>query len=141
MAAKKKTATKTATKKAAPKKAAPKKAGVESGTAAKSATPKAKKSAAAAAGTKATGTKAAGAKKAVKLNDRQLELLKKVHGAGETGYTIGQKTEQRTIDVLHKHGLLKRGKKNKDTGHHSYTVSKTGQKHVGTAPAAAEASK
>lgn len=139
MAAKKKTATKTATKKAAPKKAAPKKAGVESGTAAKSATPKAKKSAAAGTG---TATKAAGAKKAVKLNDRQLELLKKVHGAGEAGYTIGQKTEQRTIDVLHKHGLLKRGKKDKDTGHHSYTVSKTGQKHVGAAaPAAAEAPK
>ncbi|HWE35954.1 MAG TPA: hypothetical protein VG406_05220 [Isosphaeraceae bacterium] len=129
MAAKKKTATKSATKKATTKKAT-KKGGVAvaSETAAKSATPKAKKSA---------GTKAAGAKKAVKLNERQHELLKKVHGAGEAGYTIGQKAEQRTIDVLHKHGLLKRGKKNKDTGHHSYTVSKTGQKHISSAPAEA----
>jgi hypothetical protein len=129
MAAKKSSATKTGTKKkAATKRSAPTKRGASAETAAKSGTPKGTK------GTKAAAPKAAGAaKKAapIKLNDRQSELLRKVQGAGATGYTIGQKTEQRTIDALQERKLLKRGAKNKETGQHSYSLTKLGEKHVG----------
>ncbi len=42
--------------------------------------------------------KAAPKKAAVKLNDKQLEILKKVHAAGETGYPVGQKVEECTLE-------------------------------------------
>lgn len=128
MAAKKSSATKTGTKKKTTTKKAATKRGASAETAAKSGTPKGTK------GKKAGAPKAAGAaKKAapIKLNDRQSELLRKVHGAGESGYTIGQKTEQRTIDALQERKLLKRGAKNKATGQHSYTLTKAGEKHLG----------
>lgn len=109
-------------------------AAVASETGAKSATPKAKKSAvpkAAAASAKAEG----GAKKAaaeIKLNDRQREFLKKVKDAGEPGYRIGQKIEQRTIDALVDRKLLKKGPKHKESGGFHYLLTKAGEKHLGT---------
>ena len=132
MAVKKSSATKSGTKKkAATKRSTPTKRGASAETAAKSGTPKGTKGT---KGTKAAAPKAAGAaKKAapIKLNDRQSELLRKVQGAGATGYTIGQKTEQRTIDALQERKLLKRGAKNKETGQHSYSLTKLGEKHIG----------
>jgi hypothetical protein len=79
--------------------------------------------------------KGASAKKApaVKLNERQRDFLKKIKDAGEAGYTIGQKAEQRTIDALIERKLVKRGAKNKETGQHSFSLTKSGEKHLAAA--------
>ena len=137
MAKKKAEATKseaTPTKAAAPKKkAAPKKAeaapAAEAST--KAAAPKktaaAPKVAQAAAPTKAAAPKAA----PVKLNDTQRDFLKKIKEAGETGYHVDKKVEQRTIDALFTRKLLKKGAKDKTKGSIPYTLSKAGEKLLG----------
>ncbi len=128
---------KASTKKAPVKKTAVKKAGgkVAAETAAKSGTPKAAAKKAAPAVKKAAVAapkKAAPKKAAVKLNDKQLEILKKVHAAGETGYPVGQKVEERTLEALITRKLLKKGAKNKETGKPHYMLTKTGEKHLAT---------
>jgi hypothetical protein len=90
--------------------------------------------------TKPAATKGATApRKAVpiKLSGGQQELLKKVKGAGAAGYEVARKAEQRSIDALVERKLLKKGAKNKATGKQCYLVSKAGEKHLTTAPAAA----
>ncbi len=123
---------KAATKKAAPKKAAPKKK-ASAETATKSLTPKATKAKAAAP--KAAAPKKTAVKKAaaVKITDKQRELLTKVHGAGETGYTPSQKAEVRSLDALKDKKLLKTGKKDKATGMSPYMSTKAGAKVLTTA--------
>jgi hypothetical protein len=76
---------------------------------------------------------------AVKLNDRQREFLKKIHDAGEAGYHVGAKVEQRTIDALAERHLVKRGPKDAATGHHRYLLTKAAGKHLPAAPAPAPA--
>jgi hypothetical protein len=72
-----------------------------------------------------------------KLNDRQLDLLKRVGDAGAAGYVAAKSPEQRSIDALVERKLLKKGAKNKATGKTHYLLSKAGQKHVpAPAPAA-----
>ena len=91
---------------------------------------------------KAAAPKKAGAVKkaaAPKLNEKQIEILKKVHGAGESGYEVN-KTELRTIEALKTRNFVKAGAKDKATGKVRYTVTKAGLKHVmpaGAAPAKA----
>ncbi len=131
------TTTKAGTKKAGVKKTPVKKATkAKAETATKSGTPKAAKKPAAKAAAPAAAPapkKAAAAKKApVKLNDRQLEFLKKIKDSGEAGYSIGQKVEQRTIEALQDRKLLKKGPKNKETGKHHYMLTKAGEKHLTT---------
>ena len=111
---------------------AKKKSGTGTASATKGATKKAatKKSAAKAGATKKAGTKAAPKKAPVKLNERQTDLLKKVHGAGEAGYH-GEKAEARTLEALRERKLVKRGAKDKVKGTHPYTASKAGTKHLG----------
>lgn len=115
-----------AKKSAAPKAAEASAAPVASETAAKASAPKgaAKKSA-------GDGGAAPKKKAEIKLNDRQRDLLKKIHGAGESGYRIGEKVEQRTIDALESRKLLKKGAKDKASGTSSYVLTKAGQKHLG----------
>lgn len=109
------TAKKTAAKSGAAKKAAPKKAAGAGTTAKKKAAPK----------------KAAGPK----LSPAQSELLKKVSGAGEAGYHAEKKPENKSLESLLKHKLVKRGKKH-TSGNYIYSISKAGQKHLATpAPA------
>lgn len=114
-------------KKAATRKAAPKKK-ASAETATKSLTPKAAK--AKTTTTKSAAPKKATAKKApaVKITDKQRELLTKVHGAGETGYTPTQKAEVRSLDALKDKKLLKTGKKDKATGISPYMSTKAGEK-------------
>jgi len=96
----------------------------------RSATPKGASKRAPAAATAAT-TGAAKKKAAeVKLNDLQRDFLKKIHGAGEPGYRVGQKVEQRTIDALESRKLLKKGAKHKESGTYHYVLTKAGQKHL-----------
>lgn len=105
------TAKKTAPKAGAAKKAAPKKA-AGAGTTAK---------------TKAAPKKAAGPK----LSPAQSDLLKKVSTAGETGYHAEKKPENKSLESLLKHKLIKRGKKH-ESGNYIYSISKAGQKHLET---------
>jgi hypothetical protein len=110
-------AVKKTTKKASPKKASPKKASPKG---ASKASPK-----------KAAPKKAAPKKKAapVKLTDKQVELLKKVKGAGTTGY-LAPKGEAKGLESLQTKKLIKRGTKDKTSGSYRYSVSKAGEKHL-----------
>jgi hypothetical protein len=67
---------------------------------------------------------------AVKLNDKQRDFLKRIKDAGEPGYAIGPKIEQRTINALQERKLVKRGVKNKETGTYSYVLTKAGEKQL-----------
>jgi hypothetical protein len=107
-------ATKAAPKKAAAKKAAPAKA---AGASAKKAAPK-----------KAAAKKPA----AVKLTDRQHELLKSVHSKKDDGYPADTKAAAKSLEQLKDKKLIKKGAKNKTTGHVHYHISKAGEKHVGS---------
>ena len=131
-----------APKKAAAVKAAPKKAAAPKAAAPKAAAPKAAVKATpktAAPKTKAAAPKAAAPKKAapkkaavVKLTDSQSDMLKKIHGTGEKGFPAEKKAEQKTLDALQTRKLVKKGAKNKETGHVHYTTSSAGKKHVET---------
>lgn len=114
-------------KKAATRKATPK-ARASAETATKARTPKAARSttttSSSSAPKKATAKKAP----AVKLTDKQRELLGKVHGAGASGYTPSQKAEVRSLDALKGKKLLKTGKKDKATGMSPYMPTKAGEK-------------
>lgn len=113
------------TKKAAPRKAAAKKSSTKAsaGTAAKSGTPKKK---AAKGGVKTKAKKAA----PVKLTDKQTDFLKTIHSAGESGYRGDKKGEAKSLEALLGKKLIKRGAKDKSSGHYSYSVSKAGHKHL-----------
>jgi hypothetical protein len=91
---------------------------------------------------KAAGTakKAAPKKAAPKLSPAQSELLKKVATAGETGYHAEKKPENKSLESLLKHKLVKRGKKHPTTKNFHYAITKAGQKHLDTASAAPAAS-
>lgn len=132
MAVKKKSATKTSGASASQTKAAPKKSatkasaapkkGVASETASKAGTPKG------GAAPKKTAPKKAAP--AIRLTDRQLDLLKTVHGTKETGYLADKKAEAKALDALAGKKLIKKGAKDKTSGHVRYHVSKAGEKHV-----------
>lgn len=119
----KKTTTKKSTTAASRTKAAPKKsaAAKKSASAPKAANVK-----------KTTSAKKAAPKKAaaVKLTDKQLDLLKAVHGTKDQGYLADKKGEAKTLDALATKKLIKKGAKDKTSGHVRYHVSKTGEKHV-----------
>jgi len=68
----------------------------------------------------------------VKLTDRQLDFLKQIQGAKEAGYVLEKKAEQRTIEALLDRKLIKKGAKDKTSGHFRYKVSKAGEKHLST---------
>jgi hypothetical protein len=109
----------TKAKAAAPKAAAPE----PTTTPAPVATP-----AAAAKPKKAAAKKAAPAP--VKLSASQSELLKKIGGTSETGYTVDKKVEQRSVDSLLEKKLIKKGEKDKATGALRYHISSAGKKHI-----------
>jgi hypothetical protein len=70
----------------------------------------------------------------VKLTNRQSEFLKKIHDAGESGYNLALKVEQRTIEALVERKLVKRGAKNKETGQPRFLLTKAGVSHLPTVP-------
>lgn len=127
MAKKKSTTSAVSTSKAAAKKSAAPKA-----TTARAAKPKAADTA---TNAKAAAPKKAAAKKApaVKLTDKQREVLAKIASAGEGGYNIEQKIEQRTVDALKEKKLVKKGAKNKETGNIPYHTTKAGEKALAAA--------
>jgi hypothetical protein len=132
-AASSKAAKKVVTKKtASPKKAtvaktAGAKAPVAAATSPKVGTPKAAMPAPAATAAKKGASKGAAP---IKLTDRQKDFLKTISATKEQGYTTTKKAEQKTIDALLDRKLIKRGAKDKTSGHYCYLVSKAGEKHL-----------
>jgi hypothetical protein len=88
---------------------------------------------------KKAGTKKAPPKKAAgpKLSPAQTELLEKVAGVGEAGYLAEKKPENKSLESLLKHKLVKRGKKHPTTKNYHYSISKAGEKHLASSPAPA----
>jgi hypothetical protein len=116
----------TVKKSAAKKETAPEKTSPKAAAATK-ATPK-----------KATPKKAATAKAApVKLTDRQHALLRDVHAKQDEGYAANTKALTKSLEQLKDKKLVKKGAKNKATGHVHYHISKAGEKHLGSTPAPA----
>ena len=99
--------------------------------------PTAKTKSTTAATKKTSASKTVVKKPAIKLNDRQRDYLKKIKDAGETGYEAGPSYEQRTIDALVERKLVKRGPKDKTSGKHRFSLTKTGEKNLtsGSPPA------
>ena len=76
---------------------------------------------------KATAKKAAGPK----LSDPLEHLLLRVAShPDQAGYRAEKKPENKTLETLLKHKLVKRGTKHKESGHYHYSVSNAGQKHL-----------
>ena len=64
------------------------------------------------------------------------ELLKKLAGHTDpAGYHAEKKPENKSLETLLKHKLVKKGKKHPKSGHYHYTISKAGQKHLASTPA------
>lgn len=104
----------------------------------------AKKAAPKKAAAKNMAAKKTAAKKAapVKLTERQQDLLRNVHAKQAEGYPANSKAVAKSLEQLQGKKLVKKGAKNKATGHVHYHVSRAGEKHLGsatTAPAAAPA--
>jgi glucan-binding YG repeat protein len=96
------------------------------GSTAKKAAPKKAVAAAPAAPKKAAPKKAAGPK----LTPPQTELLKKVAGITDPlGYVAAKKPENKVLEALLKHKVIKKGKKN-ETGGYYYLISNAGTKHL-----------
>ena len=77
---------------------------------------------------KAAAKKAAAAP--IKLSSSQGELLKKIGGTAETGYSVEKKVEERSIQSLLEKKLIKKGAKDKASGALRYHISSAGKKHI-----------
>lgn len=85
------------------------------------------------AAAKAPAPKKAAPKKAaapVTLAKTHAELLQKIGESGEPGFLTAKKVELRTIEALRERKLVKRGLKDKASGHYHVTVSNAGKKHL-----------
>ena len=118
-------------------KAAPKKKVAPKATAAKKAAPKSKPAA-------KTTVKKAPPKKAAgpKLTPPQITMLEAIAKVAEPqGFVAAKKPDQKTVDALLKHKLVKKGKKDDKTKNFFVMISVAGKKFLGTKPAAAAVAK
>ena len=118
-------------------KAAPKKKVTPKATAAKKAAPKSKPAA-------KTTVKKAPPKKAAgpKLTPPQITMLEAIAKVAEPqGFVAAKKPDQKTVDALLKHKLVKKGKKDDKTKNFFVMISLAGKKFLGTKPAAAAVAK
>ena len=114
-------------------KAAPKKKVAPKATAAKKAAPKSKPAA-------KTTVKKAPPKKAAgpKLTPPQITMLEAIAKVAEPqGFVAAKKPDQKTVDALLKHKLVKKGKKDDKTKNFFVMISLAGKRFLGTKPAAA----
>ena len=113
-------------------KAAPKKKVAPKATAAKKAAPKSKPAAKTTA-KKAPPKKAAGPK----LTPPQITMLEAIAKVAEPqGFIAAKKPDQKTVDALLKHKLVKKGKKDDKTKNFFVMISLAGKEFLGTKPAA-----
>ena len=68
----------------------------------------------------------------VTLTDKQANFLKSIRSTGQAGYKGDKKGDLRAIEALLGKGLIKKAAKDKASGAYHYTVSKAGEKHLGT---------
>jgi hypothetical protein len=114
-------------------KAAPKKKVAPTATAAKTAAPK--KSQPAAKTTAKATVKKAPPKKAAgpKLTPPQMTMLEAIAKVAEPkGFVAAKKPDQKTVDALLKHKLVKKGKKDDKTKNFFVMISLAGKKFLGT---------
>jgi hypothetical protein len=112
-------------------KAAPKKKVAPKATAAKKAAAKSKPAA-------KTTVKKAPPKKAAgpKLTPPQITMLEAIAKVAEPhGFVAAKKPDQKTVDALLKHKLVKKGKKDDKTKNFFVMISLAGKKFLGTKPA------
>ncbi|MGA2705282.1 MAG: hypothetical protein ABSH35_29880 [Isosphaeraceae bacterium] len=110
-------------------KAAPKKQVAPKATAAKKAAPKKSKPAAKTTVKKAAPKKAAGPK----LTPPQITMLEAIAKVAEPqGFVAAKKPDQKTVDALLKHKLVKKGKKDDKTKNFFVMISLAGKKFLGT---------
>ncbi len=115
-------------KKAAPKKVAPK-ATAATKAAPKKSQPATKKAAPKATAKKTTPKKAAGPK----LTPPQITMLEAIAKVTEPhGFVAAKKPDQKTVDALLKHKLVKKGKKDDKTKNFFVMISLAGKKYLGT---------
>ena len=108
--------------------AAPKKKVASKATAAKKAAPKSKPAAKATV-KKAPPKKAAGPK----LTPPQITMLEAIAKVAEPqGFVAAKKPDQKTVDALLKHKLVKKGKKDDKTKNFFVMISLAGKKFLGT---------
>jgi hypothetical protein len=118
-------------------KAAPKKKVAPKATAAKKAASKSKPAA-------KTTVKKAPPKKAAgpKLTPPQITMLEAIAKVAEPqGFVAAKKPDQKTVDALLKHKLVKKGKKDDKTKNFFVMISLAGKKFLGTKSAAAAVAK
>ena len=118
-------------------KAAPKKKVALKATAAKKAAPKSKPAA-------KTTVKKAPPKKAAgpKLTPPQITMLETIAKVAEPqGFVAAKKPDQKTVDALLKHKLVKKGKKDDKTKNFFVMISLAGKKFLGAKSAAAAVAK
>ena len=110
---------------------------VKQGTALKKAAPMKKAAPKKAAPAKVAAPKAAIKKPApVRLTGPQQDLLKKVSVYTDpAGYHTDKKAENKVLETLRSHKLVKTLKKHPVTGHFHYQVSTAGTKHLTSGPA------
>lgn len=114
-------------------KAAPKKKVAPRATAAKTAAPKKSQPAAKTTVKKAPPKKAAGPK----LTPPQVTLLEAIAKVAEPqGFVAAKKPDQKLVDALLKHKLVKKGKKDDKTKKFFVMISLAGKKFLGTKSAA-----
>jgi len=110
-------------------KAAPEKKVAPKATAAKKAAPKKSKTAAKATVEKAPSKKAAGPK----LTPPQIAMLEAIAKVAEPhGFIAAKNPDQKTVDALLKHKLVKKGKKDDKTKNFFILISLAGKKFLGT---------
>jgi hypothetical protein len=104
------------------------------GGAAKKAAPKK----AAGAAKKAAPKKAAGPK----LTEPQKKMLGQVAGHTDpAGFHSEKKPDQKVLEALVKHRVIKRGKKHPQTNHYLYMVTTAGKKHMASSSGSSSAPK
>ncbi len=62
-------------------------------------------------------------------------MLKKIEGVTEPGYFAAKKAENKVLEALLKHKVIKKGKKHESGGYY-YLISLAGTKHLKTLDAA-----
>jgi hypothetical protein len=91
-----------------------------------------------------TTVKKAPLKKAAgpKLTPPQITMLEAIAKVAEPqGFVAAKKPDQKTVDALLKHKLVKKGKKDDKTKNFFVMISLAGKKFLGTKPAAAVVAK
>jgi hypothetical protein len=71
----------------------------------------------------------------IQLSEKQTAFLQSIRSAGHPGFRSGKKGDIKNLEALLNKKLIKKGSKDKATGDYHYTLSKAGERHLGSTPA------